>query len=361
MQNHFSSNSVCSKISNFAVVLVVALFPAGCAKEPTAESLPTASGDSPKVSRELTDVTLQLNWFPEAEHGGYYAAHVHGYFEEAGLRVQIVKGGPGVPVIQNVGTQRMTFGLSNADQILVGRGQEADVVAVFAPLQTSPRCIMVHAKSGIKNFDELKNVTLAINENSTFGSILKHKLPLTGCKIEPYPGSIAKFLLTDNFAQQGYVFSEPFLATQEGAVPHVLMAAEIGFNPYTSVLITHGDTIKNQSDVVQKMVTACRKGWVKYLEDSTQTDAHIQKENSEIDQNSLAHGAKELRKLCLSSDVTADKIGQMTQERWQSMFDQMVESGVSEKDSVNVSIAFTTRFLEAAVANVNAPNESTQP
>ncbi|MFP6586967.1 MAG: hypothetical protein VB814_04915, partial [Pirellulaceae bacterium] len=30
------------------------------------------------ANTSLTNVTLQLNWFPEAEHGGYYAALVHG-------------------------------------------------------------------------------------------------------------------------------------------------------------------------------------------------------------------------------------------------------------------------------------------
>ena len=44
--------------------------------------------------KSLTPVTLQLNWFPEAEHGGYYAALVHGFFANEGLDVEIIPGGP---------------------------------------------------------------------------------------------------------------------------------------------------------------------------------------------------------------------------------------------------------------------------
>ena len=54
-----------------------------CAAEkevPTAEALPK--------------VQLALNWFPEAEHGGLYAAAVHGYYEENGVEVEILGGGP---------------------------------------------------------------------------------------------------------------------------------------------------------------------------------------------------------------------------------------------------------------------------
>jgi NitT/TauT family transport system substrate-binding protein len=337
---------MCVRFRRMGLAFALAILIAGCANEEQGKPTDSKPGASTGDAKKLTDVTLQLNWFPEAQHGGYYAAYVHGYFEEAGLNVTIVKGGPGVPVITNVGTEQMTFGISNADQILVGRSQEADVVAVFAPLQTSPRCIMVHKKSGVTRFEELKNMTLAINQNITFGSFLKHTQKLEGCKIEPYPGSISKFLLNDDFAQQAYVFSEPFVAKREGGDPHNLMAADVGFNPYTSVLITHGDTIKNKSDLVQKMVSASKKGWAKYLEDSTETDTHIQQQNTEIELQELAFGAKELQKLCLNEKVTTDKIGQMTGERWQAMFDLMVDCGVSEKDSVKPESAFTTKFLK---------------
>ncbi len=76
-------------------------------------------------------MTLALNWFPEAEHGGYYAALVNGYFKEEGLDVEIQPGGPGVPIIQNVATKRVMFGIANADQVLVGRNEQADVVALY--------------------------------------------------------------------------------------------------------------------------------------------------------------------------------------------------------------------------------------
>ncbi|MDE0735731.1 MAG: ABC transporter substrate-binding protein, partial [Pirellulaceae bacterium] len=79
------------------LLLVVGLV--GCGSSP--EPFPS--------SGELTKVTLALNWFPEAEHGGYYAALVNGYFKEEGLDVEIQPGGPGVPIIQNVATKRVMF------------------------------------------------------------------------------------------------------------------------------------------------------------------------------------------------------------------------------------------------------------
>ena len=57
--------------------LLTLLFPAVFAL-----SICGCDGEEPKPgpAAGLPKVTLQLNWFPEAEHGGFYAALQHGYF-----------------------------------------------------------------------------------------------------------------------------------------------------------------------------------------------------------------------------------------------------------------------------------------
>ena len=52
----------------------------------------SSSSTTPETGTESGQrqkVTLALNWFPEAEHGGYYAALVNGHYEEEGLDVEI--------------------------------------------------------------------------------------------------------------------------------------------------------------------------------------------------------------------------------------------------------------------------------
>ena len=140
-------------------------------------------------------MTLLLNWYPEAEHGGYYAALVHGYYQDAGLDVSILPGGPNAPVIQEVATGRVTFGVANADNVVFARAQQAPVVAVMAPLQTSPRCLIVHEKSGIKTFDDLHDMTIAVTPGSAFSEYLRHKSPLGGVQFVPYT-SLESFCAT---------------------------------------------------------------------------------------------------------------------------------------------------------------------
>ena len=324
--------------------LLLIVLVAGCDSGSENQEPDESGGSSGETDQQSVEVELALNWFPEAEHGGYYAALVHGYFREAGFDVTITPGGPGVPVIQNVGAGRVPFAISNADQILIGRAREADVVAVFAPLQTSPRCIMVHEKSGIRKFEDLKNITLAINENSSFGSLLKRRVSLEGCQIVPYPGNVSRFLQEEDFAQQGYVFSEPFVAKKEGGDPHNLMAADLGFNPYTSVLITHGDRVRDDPEMVGRFVKAVQAGWIKYLAEPARTNEYINEQNPEMDLDILEFGAAELKKLCLNDSVSEFNLGTMTEERWSDMTAQLVECEIVE-EGLKGAEAFTTEFL----------------
>lgn len=301
------------------------------------------TGTAPTTDNGLTKVTLMLNWFPEAEHGGFYAAKVHGYYEEAGLDVEIIPGGPGSPVQQKVARGDVTFGVTNADDILLARAQDADVVAVMAPLQTSPRCVMVHESSGITSFDQLKNVTLAMSGGKAWAQFLKQKLPLDGVELQEGP-TVAKFLVDDNYAQQAYVFSEPFVARQEGGDPVSLLVADLGFNPYTSLLVTNQSRIDQQPELVQKMVSASIKGWDKYLAEPEETNQYIHAQNDQMSLEILAFGVDAMKPLCEVQDGEGTT-GHMTAERWETLHQQMLEIEAIEPGTVAPVEAFTTQFL----------------
>ena len=336
-----------SKLYFTAIILI-----AGCGGPPPQQSQDTPSKpkqavkpETPVPSEKATKVQLALNWFPEAEHGGFYAAQVHGFYAEAGLEVEILGGGPGAPVIPRVATGQVTFGVTNADRVLFGRAQKAQVVALMAPLQNSPRCIMVHEKSAIKGFDDIKNMTLAMSTKAAFSHFLRKNFAFENVKIVPYPGNVSKFLLDENFAQQGYVFSEPFVAKQKGGDPKAIMVSETGWNPYTSILITSEEAIKSKSEVVKKMVTASVRGWLKYFEQSEPTNKHIHSLNPEMGMDILAYGVEQMKPLVQSDDTEKSGFGIMTEKRWKLLATQMQETELLKEGDVAADAAFSTEFL----------------
>ncbi len=320
-----------------AICLALCAWLAGCGT--SARNKPADTGG------ELVPVTLQLNWFAEVEHGGYFAAQVHGYYRDAGLDVTILSGGPETPVIQQVARGAVTFGIVNADNVLFGRAQEAPIVALFAPLQTSPRCLIVHEHSGIRDFDDLKDITIAMSASSAFTHYLRHRLPLENVRIVPYSGNVAQFLVNDDFAQQGYVFSEPFVARKQGGDPRVLMVSDLGFNPYSSMLFTSERVLADDPQLVRRMVAASARGWKKYLESPEESNRQIHEVNPEMDLDVLAFGAEAIRPLVLGEDAAETRIGEMTLARWQALAEQLIETGQLKADDVHVERAFTSEYL----------------
>ena len=299
-------------ILKLQVALTILLtFLAGCGGE-VAEPGDTDVESFPRMKL----LTLQLNWRADAQHGGFYQAVVDGEYKAEGLDIKIVQGGPGSPVIPKLVMGRVDLAIANADQILQVREQEADIVGVMAPMQHSPRCIMVHQSAGITEFNQLKDMTLAMNEGRTFAIYLKSKLQLDGVRIVPYGGSVAKFLLDDKFAQQGYVFSEPLIAKEQGSDPHSLMVSDLGFDPYSSCVAVQSKRLEDDPELVRKFVTASRRGWISYLQSPERANREINRVNSGMDLESLNNAAGILKELCLPEGLAPESFGQMTQERW---------------------------------------------
>ena len=292
----------------------------------------------------LPRVELALNWFPEAEHGGFYAAQVHGFYEARGVEVDILGGGPEAPVIQRVATGEVAFGVANADEVLYARARQAPVVALMAPYQVNPRCIMVHRGSGIDDISQIEDMTLAMSQRPAFSHYLRWKYPFKDVRIVPYPGNVTRFLMDANFAQQGYVISEPFVARARGGDPVALMVADIGFNPYASLLVAGEETIAADPGIAAAVVSASVEGWEKYLEDPEPTNRRIHALNPEMSLEVLAYGVEASVPLVLDAVAREKGVGTMSLERWRELSRQMSDAGLIEEE-VDVGRAFSMRFL----------------
>lgn len=295
----------------------------------------------------LQPVTLMLNWYPEAEHGGFYAAKVLGIYQRYGLDVTIRAGGPNAPVAQELVTSRVQFAVGNADDVLLFRNEGVPVVALMAPLQNTPRCVLVRADSGVTQLSELGGFVLQANVGRPFIDFMRSAGLLEGVQVVPYGGSVAKLVSDAKTAIQAYSFSEPFMAREQGVEVRALMLSDVGFNPYASCLLANEDYITAHSDVVARMVIACREGWQNYLQSPEGANAAILQENSQgLTAEALAFGAAELKPLCLPQGMSADEVGQMSAERWEQLAEQLVQLKLIDTNKIHADQVFNTDFLE---------------
>ena len=103
-------------------------------------TLSACSGSSPSANAQMTDVSLQLQWAPQAQFAGYFAAKELGYYTEEGLNVDILDGGPDV-VPQAVGSASNgpEFTISWVPKVLEARASAdgSDLVDIAQVFQRS--------------------------------------------------------------------------------------------------------------------------------------------------------------------------------------------------------------------------------
>ena len=263
---------------------------------------------------------LALNWKPEPEFGGFYAAP----YSKHGLDVEILPGGTGTPTVQMVGAGSVDFGIVSADEVILARSHGNDVVALFAVFQDSPTGIMAHASRNLASIgDVLKEGTIALESGLPFARLLERKFGFSHVKVVPSPGGdITSFLHDEKFAQQCFLTSEPIAARKKGASVKVFAVSEIGYDPYTTVLAIRGESLRNNPEGAKAMVAAVREGWRAYLDDPKPANQQMNQLNPTMDAETFAEVA-EVQKPFIETDATRrNGLGTMSRERWETLIGQ---------------------------------------
>lgn len=312
----------------------------GCSQKPAGSS-GNESNDS------IRSVSVQLNWYPEVEHGGVYQSVVDGTYESLGLNVDIQPGGRATPVASELAMGRSQFAITNADDVVLFRAQGADVVAVMAAVQDHPRCILVRADSGVESLENLSGLTLQRQAGRAYLTFLEKRGYLKDVRQVPYHNSIAAMVTDPKIAVQAYSVAEPLIAEQQGLEVRTLMVSELGWNPYSSVLVTTGDMIRESPDIVRAMVEGTVAGWKKFLDSPAQANAAILDANKHgMTEEALRFGAEQMVPLAMPGG-NSNEVGMMTDTRWQELVDQMIELELVNADAVKAEDCFTTEFLSA--------------
>jgi len=110
--------------------------PAGGATPSTAASGESQAPASPAAA--AANVRLQLQWVPQAQFAGYFAADKQGYFKAENLTVNFVPGGPDVvPQVEGSKADGPEFTISWVPKVLEAREGGSDLVDIAQIFQRS--------------------------------------------------------------------------------------------------------------------------------------------------------------------------------------------------------------------------------
>ena len=137
--------------SSVAVSAMLVLAACGTAQQTTdATDGDDGNGGNGGDGGERAAVSLQLQWAPQAQFAGYFAAQELGFYDDENLDVTIIDGGPDV-IPQQAGSAAdgPEFTISWVPKVLEAREQGSDLVNIAQIFQRSGTLSVAWADSGI--------------------------------------------------------------------------------------------------------------------------------------------------------------------------------------------------------------------
>jgi NitT/TauT family transport system substrate-binding protein len=109
----------------------------------------------------LTNISIQLQWVPQAQFAGYYAALDLGYYKAAGLNVKLLNGGPQIVPGQVVASGRAQFGVNWLTALLAARDTGTNLVDIAQVFSRSGMTEITWKSSGISSIAKMKDKKVA--------------------------------------------------------------------------------------------------------------------------------------------------------------------------------------------------------
>jgi NitT/TauT family transport system substrate-binding protein len=200
---------------------------------------------------------------------------------------------------------------------------------------------MTHAErdfAGIEDVLHTKGVLLW-QAGLPYAQYLRKKYAPLTVVTAPYLGGIGNFQNDAALSQQCFVTSEPLTAAAAGLKVKTFLVADSGYNPYTTVLVTHRKRWTAAPEEVRAMVAAVRQGWESYLQDPRTTNIAMRALNQAMSAETFKQSARAQNALIRTA--TTQRLGEMTLERWQTLAEQLLDIKVIQKP-----VAASTLFLD---------------
>jgi putative hydroxymethylpyrimidine transport system substrate-binding protein len=213
-------------------------------------------------------VELMLDYFPNADHAGIYAAQAAGHFKQAGLDVEIRQPPDPAAPIKQVAAGRVDLAVSYEPEVLRARDQGLSVVSVGAIVQQPLTSIISLPAAKIADPGDLKGKTVG-TAGIDYQSAYLHTIlddagvPPASVKERNVGFSLTPALLTGKVdavlgAFWNYEGTELRMA---GKHPRIIRMEEAGVPTYDElVLVANADALERDGDKIRAFIGALSRG-----------------------------------------------------------------------------------------------------
>jgi NitT/TauT family transport system substrate-binding protein len=266
------------------------------------------------------DVTLQLKWVTQAQFAGYFVAKDKGFYEEEGLNVTILPGGPDVAPTQVIAGGGADVVVDWMPSALAAREKGLPLVNIAQPFKSSGMMLTCLKESGVASPADFKGKTLGVwfggNEYPFLNWMNKLGLKTDGTDVTVLKQgfNVDPLLQKQAACISTMTYNEYWQVIDAGVKPEDLVTFKYedeGVATLEDGLYVLEEKLKDAAfeDKMVKFVRASMKGW-KYAEANPDEAAMIVLENDETGAQTETHQKRmmgEIAKLTAGSNGALDE------------------------------------------------------
>jgi ABC-type nitrate/sulfonate/bicarbonate transport system substrate-binding protein len=319
-----------------------------------AESSEAAASES-GAEQEMDEVTLRLSWRWKAEFAPLVLAVDKGFFEEEGIKVELLEGKGSGDVIPLIGNKTNDFGYLNLTTVALAIGKGMPVHVVAGLMGKHPSALAFYADQNIEEPKDLEGKSIALAPGEAFAVIY----PSFAEKWEIDTDKVQEIQLDPNAKNQAFLEGQvdvlpvyannelPLLRNLADKEIDVLIPGEWGFNTMANGIIVHNDTIEENPDLVRRFVKGVVKGYEYALEHPEEAVDAVTKRSEELagqPREVLLEQVKLTLDFIHSPATEGKPLGWMADEDWNNTIDPLAETEAIDERFPN-EVFYTNEFV----------------
>ena len=303
------------------------------------------------TSTDKEKVTFVLDWTPNTNHTGIYVAQELGYFDEAGLEVEIAQP-PEDSSVALVASGKADFSISFQDSLAAAlAGDDAmPVTAVAAVIQHNTSGIISRAGEGMDVPKGMEGHSYATWNGAIELATLERVVEADGGdfdKVELIPSTVTDevtALKTDSVDSIWIFYGWAGVKTElENLDTDYFAFADIDpvFDYYTPVIIAGNEFLENNPETAKAFMEAVSKGYQYAIENPEEAAQILCDAVPELDPELVKASQKYLSDQYQSD---AEYWGQIDADRWNAFYKWVNDNGLVE-GNVPLDTGFTNEYL----------------
>lgn len=319
--------------------ILAAMLLAGCGSSTNEEGAEESGGGS----EEMQDVSLMLDWYPNAVHSFLYVAEEKGYFKEEGINLDIQFPANATDPIGMAASDQVTMAITYQPDVIVARTeQNVGVKSVGTIVREPLNRVVSLAESNIKSPKDLEDKTVGYTGIPLNESIVK-------TMVEEDGGDPSKVELVDvGFELNSTLISKRADAVVGAYINHEVPLLEFeGYQTanfdlteygvpsfYELIAVTSDKTWEENPELIQAFWRAAEKGFEDMKADPDEA-LDILMANQETENFPLEEEVeKESMAILLPLMEGEQGFGYQAEEPWQETADWMKETGLIQNEPV---------------------------